>query len=48
MYSNYAIDLGLVGKIGEHYFVTPGGLNFVLLLNMHKSLKLIENAKRIE
>lgn len=48
MYTNYDIDLGLVGKVGDHYFVTPSGLSFVLLLNMHKSLKLIENAKRIE
>ncbi|MBM3943879.1 MAG: hypothetical protein FJ317_00105 [SAR202 cluster bacterium] len=48
MYSNYAIDLGLVGKIGDSYFVTPGGLNFVLLLNMHKSLKLIENSSKID
>ena len=48
MYTNYEIDLGLVGKIGNNYFVTPSGLNFVLLLNMHKSLKLIENISRIE
>ena len=48
MYTNYAIDLGLVGKVGRSYFVTPSGLNFVLLLNMHKSLKLIENTRRIE
>jgi hypothetical protein len=42
MYSNYAIELGLVGKIGNGYYVTPSGLNFILLLNMHKSLKFIE------
>lgn len=48
MYTNYAIDLGLVGKIGDKYFVTPSGLNFVLLLNMHKSLKLVESVTRLE
>ena len=48
MYTNYAIDLGLVGKVGNNYFVTPCGLNFVLLLNMHKSLKLIESTSRKE
>ena len=48
MYTNYAIDLGLVGKIGSNYFVTPSGVKFVLLLNMHKSLRLIENTRRIE
>ena len=48
MYTNYNIDLGLIGRISNHYFVTPSGLSFVLLLNMHRSLKLIESAKRIE
>ena len=48
MYTNYAIDLGLVGKIGNNYFVTPSGLSFVLLLNMHRALKLIENTSAIE
>ncbi len=48
MYSNYAIELGLVGKIGSGYFVTPSGLKFVLLLNMHKSLKFIESLSGIE
>jgi len=47
MYSNYAIELGLIGKIGNKYFVTPSGLNFVLLLNMHKSIKFIEAIKTI-
>jgi hypothetical protein len=47
MYSNYAIELGLPGKIGGSYFVTPSGLKFVLLLNMHKSLQFIENMKAI-
>ena len=48
MYSNYGADLGLVGRIGNTYFVTPSGLSFVLLLNMHKSLALIENTSKIE
>ena len=47
MYSNYAIDLGLLGKIGDCYFVTPSGLRFVLVLNMHKSLKFIESIRTI-
>lgn len=47
MYSNYAIDLGLLGKIGNAYFVTPSGLRFVLVLNMHKSLKFIESIRTI-
>jgi hypothetical protein len=47
MYSNYAAELGLVGKIGDGYFVTPSGLKFVLFLNMHKSLRFIENIEKI-
>lgn len=47
MYSNYAVDLGLLGKIADAYFVTPSGLRFVLVLNMHKSLKFIESIRAI-
>jgi hypothetical protein len=47
MYSNYAIELGLLGRVGNTYFVTPSGLQFVLLLNMHKSLKFIETIQAI-
>lgn len=47
MYSNYGIELGLLGKVGGTYFVTPSGLQFVLLLNMHKSLKFIETIEAI-
>jgi hypothetical protein len=48
MYSNYAIELGLLGKIGNGYFVTPSGLKFVLLLGMHKSLRFIETIEGIQ
>ena len=48
MYSNYAIELGLLGKIGDGYFVTPSGLKFVLLLGMHKSLRFIETIEQIQ
>jgi len=48
MYSNYAIELGLLGKIGDGYFVTPSGLKFVLLLGMHKSLRFIETIEGIQ
>jgi hypothetical protein len=48
MYSNYAIELGLLGKIGNGYFVTPSGLKFVLLLGMHKSLRFIETIDGIQ
>jgi hypothetical protein len=42
MYSNYAIDLGLLGRIGDKFYITPDGVRFVLLLNLHKSIKIVD------
>ena len=42
MYSNYAIDLGLLGRSGDALYLTPDGVRFILLLQLHKSLKLID------
>lgn len=41
MYSNYAIDLGLMAKNDRSVFLTPEGLKFVIQIQLHKSLKLI-------
>jgi hypothetical protein len=38
---------GLVGKIGDGCFVTPSGFKFVMLLNMHRSLRFIANIDEI-
>lgn len=45
MYSNYATDLGLLGKSGESVFLTPEGFKFTLQMQLHKSLKLMESVK---
>lgn len=45
MYSNYATDLGLLGKSGESIFLTPEGFRFTLQMQLHKSLKLMESVK---
>ncbi len=42
MYSNYAIDLGLMAKNDKNVFLTPEGLKFVVQMQLHKSLKLID------
>jgi len=42
MYTNYAIDIGLVGKIGEKFYLTPDGIRFILLLNLHKAIKIVD------
>ncbi|MDR1180411.1 MAG: hypothetical protein LBL13_00315 [Bacteroidales bacterium] len=43
MYSNYAIDLGLMAKTEKNVYLTPDGFKFVVQLQLHKSLKLINN-----
>lgn len=43
MYSNYAIDLGLIAKSDSKVFLTPEGFKFVIQMQLHKSLKLMNN-----
>jgi hypothetical protein len=43
MYSNYAIELGLVAKTDNHIYLTPEGFKFVIQMQLHKSLKLMDN-----
>ncbi len=42
MYSNYAIDIGLVGRMGQMYYLTPSGVRFILLLNLHKTIEMVD------
>lgn len=39
---NYAIDLELLGKVGQQIIITPAGFKFILMLQLHKSIKMIE------
>ena len=41
MYSNYAIDLGLLAKNDTNVYLTPEGIKFVVQMQLHKSLKLM-------
>jgi hypothetical protein len=43
MYSNYAIELGLLAKNNEHVYLTPDGFKFVIQMQLHKSIKLMNN-----
>lgn len=45
MYSNYAVDLGLLGKTGDAVFITPEGMRFTIQMQLHKSLKMMESLK---
>ncbi len=40
---NFAIDLGLLGKIGKQIVITPAGFRFILMLQLHKSIEMIES-----
>jgi hypothetical protein len=43
---NFAIDLGLMGKIGDKVFITPSGFKFILMLQLHKSIEMIDSLQR--
>ncbi len=40
---NFAIDLELLGKIGKQIVITPSGFRFILMLQLHKSIEMIES-----
>lgn len=43
MYSNYAINLGLLAKIRYDYYITPSGIRFILLLELNKSILFVNS-----
>lgn len=40
---NFAIDLELLGKVGQRVVITPAGFRFILMLQLHKSIEMIES-----
>jgi len=40
MYSNYATDLGLLGKSNDAIYLTPEGFRFTIQMQLHKSLRM--------
>lgn len=45
MYSNYAVDLGLLAKAADCVYFTPDGFRFTIQMQLHKSLKMMAAAK---
>lgn len=43
MYSNYAVDLGLLAKTGDTVYLTPEGFRFTVQMQLHKSLKMVDS-----
>jgi hypothetical protein len=42
MYSNYAVDLGLLAKTEQSVYLTPDGFKFTIQMQLHKSLKMMD------
>lgn len=40
---NFATDLELLGKLGKQIVITPAGFRFILMLQLHKSIEMIES-----
>lgn len=45
MYSNYAVDLGLLAKTDDTVYLTPEGFRFTIQMQMHKNLKMVETLR---
>jgi hypothetical protein len=45
IFSNYAIELDFLAKVDNEFFITPLGIQAILLLQLNRSIKLIENKK---
>ncbi len=43
---NFAIDLELLGKMGKQIVITPAGFRFILMLQLHKSIEMIDSLQK--
>lgn len=43
IFSNYACELQFLAMIGGKYYITPNGIQAILLLQLNRSIKLIES-----
>jgi predicted transcriptional regulator len=47
IFSNYATELELLSKLNKEFFITPKGIQAVLLFQLNRSIKLIETKSLI-
>jgi hypothetical protein len=45
IFGNYACELEFLSKIDKHFYITPKGIQAILLLQLNRSLKLIGSRK---
>jgi len=43
IFSNYACELELLANVDNHFYITPKGMQAILLLQLNRSIKLIES-----
>jgi len=43
IFSNYACELELLANVDNHFYITPKGIQAILLLQLNRSIKLIES-----
>jgi hypothetical protein len=43
IFSNYACELGFLAKVDNHFYIAPNGIRAILLLQLNRSLKLIQS-----
>lgn len=48
MFSNYAVELGLLAKADRQFLITPDGIRFVLLLQLHKGIAMVDALRHHE
>lgn len=46
IFSNYACDLQFLAMIGNQFYITPKGIQAILLLQLNRSIKLIESQRQ--
>jgi hypothetical protein len=45
IFSNYACELELLANVNNHFYVAPKGIQAILVLQLNRSIKLIESQK---
>ncbi len=45
IFSRYACELQFLVKVGKHFYITPKGIQAILLLQLNRSIKLIKSQK---
>jgi len=42
-FRNFAVELGLIATVGDRVLLTPSGFRFVLMLQLHKGIRIVDS-----